>query len=301
MRIASISQAGGPVVGLQLGKQWINFSAALQTYRLVAAELHEPAITTTYELLQRSLLTPSFLQEIAGFLGEHSLADTFKIKDPLKLMAPLHPGKFIGIGLQYPPSERPRIPGVFPKLTSSIIGPDDKIRVRNGTLEYLPEIELAVVIGKKGKNVDEEGAKALIAGYTIVNDVSLYQVMAPDGEPINIRGSAMAKGGDTQGPVGPWVVTPDEIGPEPVRLDMQMKVNGAVVQTGNTGDMLWKIPESIAFISQYITWEPGDLLTTGMGPTEPNFERLLRPGDVVDGWIEKIGSIRNVVVDSDDL
>ena len=84
-------------------------------------------------------------------------------------------------------------------------------------------------------------------------------------------------------------------------MDMEMKVNGAVVQTGNTGDLLWKIPESIAFISQYITWEPGDLLTTGMGPVEPNFERILRPGDVVEGWIENIGNIRNVVVDADEL
>ena len=301
MRIASIFQAGGPVVGIQLGEQWINFSAALQTYQLVTTHVQEPLITTTYELLQRGLFTASSFQEVADFVDRHALADAFQIKDPVKLLAPLGPGNFIGIGHQYPPKPRPRTPGVFAKLSSSIIGPEDKIRVIKGTVEYLPEIELAVVIGKTGKNLDEEQAKDLIAGYTIVNDVSLYGVTAPDGEPANIQGTAMAKGGDTQGPCGPWIVTPDEIGPEPVHLEMEMKVNGAVVQTGNTGDMLWKIPESIAFISQYITWEPGDLLTTGMGPVEPNFERILRPGDVVEGWIENIGNIRNVAVDADDL
>ncbi len=301
MRIASIFQAGGPVVGIQLGEQWIDFSAALQTYQLVTTRVQEPLITTTYELLQRGLFTASSFQEVADFLDRHALADAFRIEDPVKLLAPLCPGNFIGIGHQYPPKPRPRTPGVFAKLSSSIIGPEDKIRVIKGTVEYLPEIELAVVIGKTGKNLDEEQAKELIAGYTIVNDVSLYGVTATDGEPANIQGTAMAKGGDTQGPCGPWIVTPDEIGPEPVHLDMEMKVNGAVVQTGNTGDLLWKIPESIAFISQYITWEPGDLLTTGMGPVEPNFERILRPGDVVEGWIENIGNIRNVAVDADDL
>ena len=301
MRVASISQAGGSVVGIQLGEQWINFSAALQAHRLITTGVQEPLITTTFELLQRGQFGASSFQEVADFLDRHALADAFRIEEPVKLLAPLAPGTFIGIGHQYPPKPRPRTPGAFAKLPSSIIGPGDKIRVIKGTWEYLPEIELAVVIGKRGNNLDEEQAKDLIAGYTIVNDVSLYGVTAPDGEQAHIQGTVMAKGGDTQGPCGPWIVTPDEIGPEPVKLDMEMKVNGAVVQTGNTSDMLWKIPETIAFISQYITWQPGDMLTTGMGPVEPNFERILRPGDVIEGRIEKIGDIRNVVVDADDL
>ena len=108
MRIASIFQAGGPVVGMQLGEQWIDFSAALQTYQLVTTRVQEPLITTTYELLQRGLFTASSFQEVADFVDRHALADAFQIKDPVKLLAPLCPGNFVGIGHQYPPKPRPR-------------------------------------------------------------------------------------------------------------------------------------------------------------------------------------------------
>jgi 2-keto-4-pentenoate hydratase/2-oxohepta-3-ene-1,7-dioic acid hydratase in catechol pathway len=152
-------------------------------------------------------------------------------------------------------------------------------------------VELGVIIGRRGKNIREEDAFQHVFGYTIVNDVSARDLQA--------RHQQFFKGKSLDGtcPVGPWIVTADEI-PDPQNLTLHCRVNGVVKQDGNSRDMIFRIPRLIAELSRGMTLEPGDVISTGT-PSGVGFSRtppeFLKPGDVVECEIEGIGTIRNTV------
>lgn len=207
-------------------------------------------------------------------------------------------GKFIGIGLNFsdhaaeagmqPPSE----PIVFMKATSSIIGPNDTVRMPRGSEKSDWEIELGVVIGKRAKYVSEAEALDHVAGYCIVNDVSerTYQIE---------RGGQWTKGKscDTFGPIGPWLVTPDEV-PDPQALDMSLDLNGTRMQTGTSGKMIFTVAQVISYLSQMMRLDPGDVVATGtppgvgMGMKPPRF---LAEGDEMVLEIAGLGQQRQRV------
>ena len=207
--------------------------------------------------------------------------------------------KFVAIGLNFADHAKeanmpiPPEPVVFMKATTSITGPNDKvIQPRNSTkLDW--EVELGVVICKKAQYVPEDKALDYVAGYCVVNDVSerAFQLQSSQWD--------KGKGCDTFGPIGPWLVTTDEIR-DPQNLDMWLDVNGRRMQKGNTRTMIFGVAKLVSYCSQYMTLLPGDIITTGTPPgvglgmkPEPVF---LKPGDVMNLGIQGLGEQRQDVV-----
>ena len=206
--------------------------------------------------------------------------------------------KFVAIGLNYADHAKeagmaiPAEPILFNKWTTSICGPNDDTVVPLGSTKMDWEVEIAIVIGKKCKEIDEKDAGKYIAGYCVVNDVSERHFQIERGSQWD-RG----KGCDTFGPIGPYLVTQDEVG-DPQNLDMWLKVNGEIMQKGNTRTMIFGCHNIVAYCSRFMTLMPGDIITTGTPPgvgagmKPPKF---LKVGDVVELGIEKLGTQRQVV------
>jgi 2-keto-4-pentenoate hydratase/2-oxohepta-3-ene-1,7-dioic acid hydratase in catechol pathway len=208
-------------------------------------------------------------------------------------------GKFIAIGLNYSDHAKeagmpiPSEPIVFSKATSSISGPNDNIIQPKGSTKLDWELELGVVIGSKAQYVSEADALAHVAGYCVVNDVSerAFQMATSQWD--------KGKGFDTSGPIGPWLVTTDEI-KDPQNLDMWLDVNGKRMQSGNTRTMIFGVAKIVSHVSQYMTLLPGDIITTGTPPgvglgIKPN-PVFLRPGDVMTLNIRGLGEQKQKVV-----
>ncbi len=186
----------------------------------------------------------------------------------------------------------PAVPVFFTKATGAVNGPFANIPYDETVSTELDwEVELGVVIGRRGKNIRAENAMEHVFGYTVVNDVSARDLQS--------RHQQFFKGKSLDGtcPMGPWFVTADEI-PDPHNLALRCRVNGVIKQDGRTSDMIFKIPELIEHLSRGMTLEPGDVISTGT-PSGVGFSRtppeFLKPGDVVECEIEGIGAIRNKV------
>jgi len=208
--------------------------------------------------------------------------------------------KFIAIGLNYSDHAAesnmpiPSEPIVFMKATSCIQGPNDPVMLPKGSKKTDWEVELGVVIGKRARYVSQKEALSHVAGYCTVHDVSEREYQLE-------RGSQWdkGKGCDTFGPIGPWLVTRDEI-TNPQKLAMWLDVNGVRKQTGNTKTMIFSVAKIVSYLSQFMTLEPGDVITTGTPPgvgigAKPEAVFLKR-GDVVTLGIEGLGEQRQEVV-----
>lgn len=208
-------------------------------------------------------------------------------------------GKFIGIGLNYrdhavdSKGVKPVEPVIFCKAISCLNGPDDDVMLPRRAQKPDWEVELGVVIGRTARAVDAAAALTYAAGYVIVNDVSDRGFQNASGQ------WDKGKGCDTFGPVGPWLVTPDEIG-DPQNLDLWLELNGRRMQTGNTKNMIFSVAELIANVSSYITLEPGDLLTTGtprgVGADQKPEPVFLKAGDVMRLGVDGLGVQQQPVV-----
>jgi 2-keto-4-pentenoate hydratase/2-oxohepta-3-ene-1,7-dioic acid hydratase in catechol pathway len=183
-------------------------------------------------------------------------------------------------------------PAGFIKAPSCIVGPGRDILKPAVTSQLDCEAELAVVIGRKCKHVPEEKAYDVIAGYTILNDITARDVCAGEKQSGPVL---LGKIFDTFAPMGPWLVTKVEI-PDPMNLRMRTLVNGEVRREGNTREMVHSIARLIAHMSQ-VTLMPGDVISTGSPGTGGRAERFLNAGDVIECEIEKIGTLVNAVVD----
>ena len=209
-------------------------------------------------------------------------------------------GKFIAIGLNYSDHAKeanmpiPKEPVVFTKATSCIVGPNDTVVLPKGSVKGDWEVELAFVIGKTAKSVSEAEALDYVAGYMICNDVSEREWQLERGQTWD-----KGKGFDTFGPIGPWLVTRDEIG-DPQNLAMWLDVNGHRYQTGSTRTMIFNVAQVIAYTSFLFTLKPGDIITTGTPPgvgmgVKPN-PVFLKNGDVMRVGIDGLGEQRQEVV-----
>ena len=207
--------------------------------------------------------------------------------------------KFIGIGLNYRDHAAeaglpvPIEPIVFSKATTSITGPNDDVIQPRGSTQLDWEAELGVVIGTRAQYVTEDKALEYVAGYTIVNDVSAraFQRATPQWD--------KGKGFDSAGPIGPWLVTTDEI-TNPQALDVWLDVNGDMMQNGNTRDMIFSVAKIVSHVSQYMTLLPGDIICTGtpagVGMGRKPAPVYLNPGDVMMLGIKGLGEQRQRVV-----
>ena len=241
-------------------------------------------------------------------LGDAVLAKLAKLKtDKLPLVrgkprmgAPVSGvGKFIAIGLNYSDHAKeagmpiPKEPIVFTKAISSIQGPDDDVMLPKGSVKGDWEVELGVVIGKEARYVTQKSALDYVAGYVLSNDVSEREFQLERGGQWD-----KGKGCDTFGPLGPWLVTKDEI-PNPQKLAMWLDVNGQRMQTGNTRTMIFSVAKIVSHVSEYMTLMPGDVIITGTPPgvgmgMKP--QRFLKAGDVMTLGIEGLGTQTQRVV-----
>ncbi|MDU6432700.1 MAG: fumarylacetoacetate hydrolase family protein [Pantoea sp.] len=212
-------------------------------------------------------------------------------------------GKFICIGLNYADhaaetgAEIPQEPVVFGKWTSAVVGPNDAVRIPRGSVKTDWEVELGVVIGKGGSYIAEEDALSHVAGYCVVNDVSEREYQIERGG-IWDKG----KGCDTFGPIGPWLVTADEIA-DPQQLDLWLEVDGKRYQNGNTRTMIFSVAHIISYLSRFMSLQPGDVISTGtppgvgMGQKPPVY---LRPGQVIRLGIAGLGEQRQITEGSEE-
>ena len=209
------------------------------------------------------------------------------------------PGKFICIGLNYSDHaaeagmQVPPEPIIFFKATSAVCGPNDDIEIPRGSEKSDWEVELGIVIGKQAKYVTEAEALAHVAGYCVVNDVSERAFQ------LEYAGQwVKGKSHDTFGPIGPWLVTRDEIA-NPQNLRLWLELNGERVQNGSTATMVYGVAHLISYLSKFMTLQPGDIITTGtppgvgMGMTP---QRFLKPGDIMQLGVEGLGSQRQKTV-----
>lgn len=244
-------------------------------------------------------ITPMTLATLADRLAGLDVAGLPRLA-PGRMGAPIAwTGHFIAIGLNYADHAAesgmpiPKEPIVFSKAPSSLSGPDDDVMLPASSAKSDWEVELAVVIGSEADHVSRENALSHVFGYMICNDVSerAWQI---EGTGQWIKG----KSAPTFGPIGPWLVTPDEAG-DPQALDMYLDVNGERQQTGNTKTMIFPVDEIIAYLSRFMVLMPGDIITTGTPPgvgMGQNPKRFLVEGDVMRLGITGLGEQTQRVV-----
>jgi 2-keto-4-pentenoate hydratase/2-oxohepta-3-ene-1,7-dioic acid hydratase in catechol pathway len=208
--------------------------------------------------------------------------------DTVKLLAPCVPSKIVAVGVNYKShalemhSQLPREPLFFLKPPTAVIGPDDRILYPPSSKQVDYEGELGVIIGKNTRNISREQVRRYILGYTCFNDVT-----ARDLQRIDVQWTR-AKSFDTFAPVGPWIETDFD----DTCARIETLVNGRVVQSGNTSDMVFAVPELVSFISEVMTLFPGDIVATGT----PGGIGPMQPGDTVEIKIEGIATLRNYLV-----
>jgi 2-keto-4-pentenoate hydratase/2-oxohepta-3-ene-1,7-dioic acid hydratase in catechol pathway len=206
------------------------------------------------------------------------------------------PGKIIAVGLNYRDHageanfKVPEYPILFAKFPNSIVGPHDPIGIPSEDMQVDNEAELAVVLGRRGKAIRQDAALDYVAGYMALNDVSARRWQFAD------KQWTRGKSCDTFCPTGPWLTTRDEIA-DPHNLRVIGRLNGEVFQDSNTSKLIFQLPELISFISEAITLEPGDIIATGTPSGVGVFRNppiFMKPGDVAEVEIEKLGLLRNV-------
>lgn len=237
-----------------------------------------------------------------------SICAAVKVPEPIgpsydlasvKLVAPIpRPPKVICVGLNYREhaaesrSEVPAVPTIFNKFPNVVIGPGDPIVLPKASRKPDYEAELAFVIGKGGRNIPADRAMEHVFGYTIVNDVSARDFQTATTQWL------MGKTFDSFCPMGPWIVTPDEIG-DPHDLDISLEIGGEILQKSNTSALIFRIPRLIEYVSTAVTLESGDVFATGT-PEGVGFARRpprwLKPGEEVIVKVGKIGELRNSTI-----
>jgi ureidoglycolate lyase/2,4-diketo-3-deoxy-L-fuconate hydrolase len=208
-------------------------------------------------------------------------------------------GKFICIGLNYADHAAesnlpvPKEPVVFAKWTSAITGPDDEVEIPRGSVKTDWEVELGVVIGEGGRYISEADALKHVAGYCVVNDISEREWQLERGTQWD-----KGKGCDTFGPIGPWLVTADEV-PDPQNLSLWLEVDGHRYQNGNTRTMVFTVAQIVSYLSQFMSLQPGDVISTGTPPGVGLGQKppvYLKAGQTMRLGIEGLGTQRQKTV-----
>ncbi|HPO07530.1 MAG TPA: fumarylacetoacetate hydrolase family protein [bacterium] len=234
-------------------------------------------------------------KQLVDFIEQHHLTDDLAVTGPVRFLPPVPcPQKILALGRNYAAHAAesnlsvPKEPIIFSMSPMSVIGHEDAVLIPPDTGRVDHEIELAVIIGRQGYRVNRTQAAEMVAGYTILNDVTARAMQ--------IRDMAEAspwfrsKSFDTFCPMGPWVVTPDDM-PDPLHVDLELRVNDDVRQSSNTRYMIFDIPFVLEFITQWITVVPGDILSTGT----PEGISEVHPGEIMTAKIQGMGTLRNPV------
>jgi len=295
MRVYSIWYQEECRIAVEMERGLLDFTSAYQAYHFLKNRRFMVRVDSMLELLGRGLLQEMTFLTLFDFLETHNLWEHFLITGDFRMAPPIErPPKIIALGRNYAAHAReagyepPAEPIFFTKASTAVIGPEEPIRIPPGIGRVDHEIELAVIIGRRARRVPEQEALDYVAGYAILNDVTAREMQRRD------TGFKLpwfrAKSLDTFAPFGPCIVTREAIS-HPLNLRMQLRVNGVVRQEARTSEMIFSLPEIIAYISRWITLEPGDVIATGT----PEGVGEIKPGDVVEAEIEEIGVLRNPV------
>lgn len=312
MKLVTYEGADGRALGVVEGDSVVNVAEAIDWGGLLPKP--EPALRAAIEKLEAADGVPFDMidlvsrgSEYLGALGAVTSAAAQHGSEPglvtplikVRLRAPIaRPPKITCVGLNYAEHaheqniEAPEAPVFFLKASNTIIGPGDPIRLPPNTRQPDYEAELAVVIGKGGSRIPQGRAWEHVAGYTILNDVTARDMQHADKQ--WFRGKSC----DTFAPTGPWIVTADEI-PDPYALGIALTLNGEVMQSSSTSNLIHKIDFLVSYLSQSLTWEAGDLLSTGTPPGVGVFRTpqvFIKPGDEITVRVEGIGELTNRVV-----
>lgn len=299
MKFVSYKEFDDPQEPVHPGLLYKNKILPLGRVIAVAEAFHPRGLIVPEDWNDLIARIPTYVEAVKE-LTQSKMLDQIWQEVGVLLAAPLpHPNRILAIGRNYADHAKeqdndvPDEPIVFLKASSSVIGPGQPIVVppQVGRVDF--EGELAVVIGKTGRNVPEGEAMSLVVGYTLINDVT-----ARDEQKRALARSLpwfLSKSYDTFGPMGPCLVTVDEI-KDPHALQLTTSVNGEIKQQAGTREMLFTIPQIIAYISRRMTLEPGDIIPTGT----PSGIGPLKPGDTVEVHIPEIGTLSNPVIGEDE-
>ncbi|MDB5372140.1 MAG: hypothetical protein JWP04_782 [Belnapia sp.] len=293
MKLATFSADGTTQIGAVLGDAIVPLAAALR-----ATDPAAPALPGT----MRGLLEAGEPALVAASRAVAFAArpDQAALRRPLAsvgLLAPLAPGKILGVGRNYADHAKevggPKLtaPRIFLKPTSSVCGPGSLVAIPASVTKPDWEVELAVVIGRTAWQVAEGTALDHVAGYTVLNDVSAREFQFD--QPLAM--TSFAKGLDGFCPLGPYLVTADEVG-EPWQLGLRCWLNDELVQEGNTHDLIFSVAALIAYLSRYMALQPGDIIATGTPAGSGHFRnppRYLKPGDRMRLEVEKVGVLEH--------
>ena len=299
MRLVTYARMGVPSIGVELESGILDIpDAASQFGRKYHVRGHSFP-TTMMDLLQWASGIDVVSQIVQRYMKTPKSARIMtRPLNSITLEAPIsRPGKIVALGKNYLDHveetgfDAPKFPVVFAKFPSSVIGPDDYIRIPEISSQIDWEVELGIVIGKSCKDVSEKKSLEYIAGYTVINDVSARDIQMDDEQ--WVRGKSL----DGFCPMGPCIVTQDELG-DASKLKMHTKVNGVLKQESSTSKMIFNVRKIVSFLSKSFTLEPGDVVATGT-PSGVGFVRkppeFLKAGDRLELYIEKIGYLRNKV------
>jgi 2-keto-4-pentenoate hydratase/2-oxohepta-3-ene-1,7-dioic acid hydratase in catechol pathway len=305
MKIVTYRKAGGPVqTGVVIDDRVLDISAWIAALPL-SAEAQERNAASGLDAPVSGVIRwlqsgRDAIKALSAHVQEANAGTAYDLLKDVQLHAPVpRPGKIIGVGRNYAdhaketgvaPFEKPRI--IF-KVSSSVTAPGAPVPRPAAVTKMDFEAELAVVIGGYGKDVPEADALSLVAGYTILNDLSAREFQF-DIQPAQ---TTFAKSMDGFAPMGPWLVTRDEI-PDPQTLDVSCWLNGVRMQHANTSDMLFPVATLIAYLSQFMTLEPGDVITTGTPAGIGAFRTppvYLQPGDNLRFVVARIGSMEHQI------
>ena len=310
----------GPVsrLGIWLDNQIVDLNLAYVSY-LASQGVEAPyEIAAAYvpssmlDFLTRGRAAVTEAEKAVNFIKGHLNVGEFHVPKNEKVIhssgirykAPLRPGKIVHTGVNYREHlnevgwQPPPIPAAFLKRGDAVIGHEENVIYNMKVTKELDyEIELAAVIGKRCRNVSKNSAYEYVAGYTIFNDITARDIQMLE---IKKGNQFVGKNLDTSAPLGPYIVTRDEI-IDPHNLNFELRVNGEVRQKSNTKFMIFKIPDLVEYFSQSMTLEVGDVLTTGTPSGTAYFRKdpkpfLLKPGDNIEAEIEKIGILKNRVI-----
>ena len=296
MKLFSYTKSGYSSVGIELDNSRIDFNKAVQQYNRKGKH-NIPQLLNLKEILELGYYKKFFLTKLVSFVHKNKLEKKCQVEPHITFEVPiLNPQKIICLGLNYAEhakefgAGKTKLPLIFAKLPSSLQSHSKAVIIpsfEQGRVDH--ELELAIIIGKKGKNISQDNAEKFIAGYTILNDMTARTQQKKDmqsGKPWII-----CKSYDTFTPLGPYF-TPQDFIIDPNNLELLLTVNGKSKQHSNTSNMILKIPGIIEYVSKYFTLYPGDIIATGT----PEGISGVKDGDAMEASIEGIGSLNNKVV-----
>jgi len=295
MNIGQFEDHEGLCVGVERAGTWLNYTKAEALFYLLRHGVPIEPVTTIQGMLESGEYNIKAIRQVVDFLVRQRMTKQVLVHSDAVMKAPiLRPPKIVALGLNYRlhakegSFEVPTEPVIFMKAGSSVIGPNETVRIPKGMGRMDHEVELAVIIGKKASGVKRRHAYEHVAGYTICNDVTARALQSRDIE--KRHPWFRSKSFDTFTPLGPWMVSADAIEP-PVHLSLECRVNGRLRQRSNTRHLLFDIPAIIEFVSRHISLEPGDVISTGT----PEGIGPIKHGDTMSCTVAKIGELRNPV------